>query len=152
VQTNGADVAATRPEMPADRDPFAGGGAGKVSAGPLDLIGLATSYSDAVGEVQLAKVRLTAAGEKSPTEEAVQRVALGTAERKAKLLRTIAEIALAGARADYDDARKLSAKGFLPQSSLAEAESKLKILELILSSDASGDKASGDWKGQLQRK
>jgi hypothetical protein len=139
VQTNGADVAATRPENPAGHDPFAGGGAGKVSAGPLDLIGLATSYSDAVGEVQLAKVRLAAAGEKSSAEEAVQRVALETAMRKAKLLRTIAEIALDGARAEYEDARKLSAKGFLPQSRMAEAESKLKILELILSSDASGD-------------
>ncbi|HZN68608.1 MAG TPA: M56 family metallopeptidase [Tepidisphaeraceae bacterium] len=140
------------PDTGAPADPFAGGGSGKVSAGPLDLIGLATSFSDAVGEVQLAKVRLAAAGEKSPTEEAVQRVALETAMRKAKLLRTIAEIALAGARAEYEDARKLSAKGFLPQSQMAETESKLKILELILSSDEAGDKTSDGWEGRLQRK
>ena len=144
LQSNGGDVTATRPNLPADADPFAGGGSGKMAAGPLDLIGLATSYSDAVGEVELAKVRLASAGERSPTEEAVQRVALETAMRKAKLLRTIAEIALSGARAEYEDARKLSAKGFLPQSRMAESESKLKILDLILSSDAGGDARSSN--------
>jgi hypothetical protein len=120
-------------------------GEAKLSAGSLDLVALATSYADAVGSVRVAKFRVKAAAEKDQgAEEQIQRASLETAEHKANLLRSIAEIALAGAEAEYKQSRQLVDQGFMSTSKLAEAEAKLKILHVILQSDGQGNPAKPD--------
>ncbi len=97
-------------------------GGGKLSAGSLDLVALATSYADAVGNVRIAQARLEAVAEHgSGAEQRVEKTSLAAAERKARLLRSIAEIAVSGAEAEYKQARQMTDNGVLPQSKLAEA-------------------------------
>ena len=120
-------------------------GGGKLPAGSLDLVALATSYADAVGNLRIAEARLEAVAEHgSGAEQRVEKTSLAAAERKARLLRSIAEIAVSGAEAEYKQARQMTDNGLLPQSKLAEAESKLKILHLILQSGGQESNGSGN--------
>jgi hypothetical protein len=121
-------------------------GASRLSAGSLDLVALATSYADAVGSVRVARYRVKAAAEKDQEAEVqIQQASLETAEHKAGLLRSIAEIAMAGAEAEYKRTRELAGQGVVSKSTLEEAESKLKILQTILKSD--GQSSSAQPKG-----
>jgi hypothetical protein len=114
-------------------DPTAGAG-GKLAAGTLDLVALATSYADAVGNVRLAQVRVKT-GDRDSSDQALNEAGLQAAERKARLLRSIAEIAVEGAKAEYEQSRQLNQQGLLPQSKVVESEAKLKILKVILDAD-----------------
>ena len=130
-------------------DPAAGAGGGKLAGGTLDLVALATSYTDAVGNVQVAKLRVRAAAEKDERiEEQIQMASLDTAQRKARLLRSIAEVAMEGAKAELEQSHQLAKQGVLPQSKLAEAEAKLRILNLILDDGGQGGQSGGNNKGQ----
>ena len=124
---------------------MAGGASGaKLAAGSLDLVALATSYADAVGNLRMAQARAkAAAGHGSDEDRAVNATAVEAAERKARLLRSIAEIAAGGAEAEYGQARQLAEQGLVPQSKTVEAESKLKILRAILQSDAGEARGQG---------
>ena len=117
---------------------MAGGAAGaKLAAGSLDLVALATSYADAVGNLRMAQARAkAAAGQGNDAEQAVHATAVEAAERKARLLRSIAEIAAGSAEAEYGQAKQLAGQGLLTESKVVEAGSKLKILRVILESDA----------------
>jgi beta-lactamase regulating signal transducer with metallopeptidase domain len=114
------------------------------AARPLDLVALATSYADAVGAVDQAKAKLSeaeriAAKSESEAEEvASAKVTLQSAERKAALLRRIAEIATASARQTLKRSESLHASGAFSGESLADVQSRVEILEHILNLGQSG--------------
>jgi hypothetical protein len=123
------------------------GGAGlKLDAGTLDLVGLATSYADAVGDVRVAEVRVKVAGEGSPSERMLEEAAMEKSRHKARLLRSIAEIALRGAAEELNRTEQLARDNLVPQSALADAKSKVQILKLILDTGG-GDTRGGDTRG-----
>jgi hypothetical protein len=104
----------------------------------LDLIKLATEYSDAVGNAKLAAGRLDlarrdqATGSGSAIDLLTAQVNLETASNKVRLLRAIAESAAEGVRVELEYVHKLVEKGFAPASQEAQGRAKLRILELIL--------------------
>ena len=118
----------------------AAGNALRGSPGGLDLVTLAISYIDAVGNARTARARLDRtmrlAREKSVSnlEAETDKASLDTAELKVQLLRGVLEIALNGAKADFSYAEELARKGFESRSQVAEAQARLQILELILKS------------------
>lgn len=116
-----------------------------VAQGPaqLDLVSLATSYSDAVGEVMIAEAQnnKTLAETEEEHVRAVSKANLAKAQNKAALLREMAEIAANAARKDMVITNELRAKGNAAESDVMEIETRLKILEAILNpKDAGGDK------------
>jgi len=117
----------------------------------LDLVRLATSYVDAVGEVEIAKLEYESRKQLAerntiPAQElAIAQIKFKTAERKVALLRSIAEAALIETKADMDAARsqlESVAKGRpndqsavrAAEAQVIRAESKLRVLESILAS------------------
>ncbi len=135
-------------------DPFGAIAARRAPQGTrLDLVRLATSYADVVGELEIAKLELE--GRKkvasiSPTatpkkEMAIAEINLKTAQRKLTLLSAVAESAVRATRAEMDAARQhlewLKTNGphdhpavQTMRSELIRAESRLAILESILGS------------------
>ena len=117
----------------------AGGSTGGLGHGQLDLVTLALSYIDATGDLQTARARLERIA-KLPDDRRSDlgveegKVAVVTAERKVRLLRGVIEIALTGAKSEYDQARQLADRGLVSRSEVSDAEAKLQILELILKS------------------
>src|SRR2546421_185955 len=97
----------------------------------LDLVSLANSYLDAVGNVQLCQVRLSMA-QFNAGEVQLAKVSLVTAERKVKIFRGIAEAALQSAKADLESAMQQVKMGLAPTNAVNEPQSRLKILEVIL--------------------
>jgi len=97
----------------------------------LDLVNLANSYADAIGNIDVARARVsfTAANERAVAEAQVH-----NAEAKARLLGNIVKIALEQAETELGQARQLADTGAAPRSSLEEAEGRVKILQLILES------------------
>jgi beta-lactamase regulating signal transducer with metallopeptidase domain len=129
-----------------------GGAEGRPIEGTsIDLVRLATSYADAVGELELAKLECESRKELadrnavSKHELAIAEIRLNVAQRKVALLRSIAESALAETKAEMD-----AAKGRLEsvakerpndrsgvraaEAQVIRAESRLRVLESILAS------------------
>jgi multidrug resistance efflux pump len=117
----------------------------------LDLVSLATSYADAVGEVEIAKLEYESRKQLAerntiPAQElAIAQIKFKTAERKVALLRSIAEAALMETKADMDAARsQLESVGKgrpddrsairAAEAQVIRAESRLRVLESILAS------------------
>jgi hypothetical protein len=104
----------------------------------LDLVNLGNSMVDASGALRLAKVRFARlAGMKdtvSQLELAEADSNLITAEKRLKLLRGIAKVALSGASEELNRTRKLYETGMANGQSLAEMSAKVQMLELILQS------------------
>jgi len=112
---------------------------------PLDLVALATSYSDAVSAVEQAQTQLDNV-EKMAAVHATElqavapaRAALQAAERKARLLRRIVEVATTNARKDYQRMETLHANGGLSGDVLQEYETRVEILKQILSAGQTVD-------------
>lgn len=105
----------------------------------LDLISLATSYADAVSlrEAAAAKLqdieKLGDAKVISQQELTAAKLALSAAERKEKLLRSIAQVAMDSAAEEVQIAMSMRDAGRAPLSAAAEAKSRLAILKQILS-------------------
>jgi hypothetical protein len=122
-------------------DTIARAGAGWVQhgGGQIDLVRLATEYNEAVGNVRLAKLNVALAStypakdSNSTREVATAEMGLENATRKFKLLRSIAELAVDGAKEELEYNQKLTQKGFAPASSANQSRARLRILELILS-------------------
>jgi beta-lactamase regulating signal transducer with metallopeptidase domain len=113
---------------PADRDAMDFGGRAQ-----LDLVSLANSYVDAVGNLQIAEVRLHANQEKGDIAETrIAKVNLETARRKVAIFRSIAEAAQDAAKSDLEIAVQQVQIGLAPKTAVTEAESRLKILKVIL--------------------
>jgi hypothetical protein len=141
-----------------DSDPFQKdpgrrheGGALRLDTGALDLVSLATSYADAVGDVRMAEVRVKVASQSDRiTDRALEEAGLAKSQQKARLLRSIAEIALAGAEADLQRTEQLSQQKLASQADLAEARAKLQILKVILDAGSSSSSSSQSSQGQRQ--
>jgi hypothetical protein len=138
---NGRDNAPSRTDSSPGGEVGALGNA-RLSSGPIDLLALATSYADAVGNVRVARVQAKTG---SGRDQRLGQASLEAAERKASLLRGIAEAAFVGADAENKQVRQMVEQGVVPQSALIESEAKLRILKLILSADGGND--GGDDKG-----
>jgi hypothetical protein len=110
--------------------------------GMPDPVELAVSYSDALGEKQVAKPELDAAKQKvdlgrggSATEVDAASARLSAAERKVRLLRNITTTARAVAADDVERMRKLGAVRAVSVAEIRNAEARLKFLDEILASD-----------------
>jgi beta-lactamase regulating signal transducer with metallopeptidase domain len=102
-------------------------------SGRLDLIGLAESYANAVGQVRLARARLDAAHRSSdPHEFALAQAEAENALRKAELLRHIAEIAAEQANTAEQHGEEMHQKGAISVSELDELRARAQILGAIL--------------------
>lgn len=110
----------------------------------LDLIGLATSYADAVTEVEVAEAELApmldanakVRGAVGSLELNIAQAKLSGAKRKERLLRQIAEAATAHARQEAEIASSLYKTGHIHHAAAMEAESRLETLERILAATA----------------
>lgn len=126
------------------------GGDDRASAAGLDLVSLATAYADAVGEVEAAGSRLAAVekanlsnGPDRASEVEAARIALRSAQRKYELLRNLASVAAAAAKAEVDRAEQLVRAGAAPSNLSAEAQSRLKMLNAILQSGTDSAQEKG---------
>ena len=125
--------------------------AGQPAGAPLDLVSLATTYVDAVGELNLFKVqldrlrRLQADKVVSSQELAITEVKVKTAQRKVELLRRIAasatsatEAQLAVTQKQWESFRERSTDQVAiaaRAAQMAQVKSRLEILKMILDSD-----------------
>lgn len=116
----------------------------------LDLVSLATSSADAVGEFEIARLeydnRKELAERKavSAHELAIAEIKFRTAERKVRLLRSIAESAIMATEAEMDAAQTRLGQAMKKRrdastlkairSEVVRAESRLRILKSILES------------------
>jgi hypothetical protein len=98
-----------------------------------DLIQLATAYIDAVRDLDTAKVhmKIPELTEEGPT---LKRINLVAAERKVGLLKAIIEGSLKGAESELQRAREIHQRGYHPISQVTAAETKIRVLKLILDS------------------
>jgi RNA polymerase sigma factor (sigma-70 family) len=105
-----------------------------------ELIQLATSYLDAVRDMQTAKVRLKSAtsardqGAGGADRVEIEAINVGAAQSKVELLRAIIDGALKDAEAETERAQRMQRQGFAAPSQVTAAETKLRVLRLILNS------------------
>ena len=137
----GGGVPMRRPGAASGGDPRAGAMQATypaVGGVQLDLVNLGNSMVDASGALRLAKVRYARlAGMKdavSQLELAEADSNLITAEKRLKLLRGIAKVALTGASEELNRTQKLYQTGMANGQSLAEMSAKVQMLELVLQS------------------
>jgi hypothetical protein len=95
---------------------------------PVDVIGLAVAYQDALGAVQKAR-------QGKDAKEAAASGDLDPTERKVRLLRSITMTLRDQAAAEVDRVRKLAAIHAVPVVDLHNLDAKMKILDLILAQD-----------------
>lgn len=98
----------------------------------LDLVALANSYADAMGNVTVARQELeaTAGSGHAPAAKAK----LAAAEQKARLFQQITQAALAQAEQELQLAQKRYKAGLAEAGGAGEAEGRVRILSLILNS------------------
>jgi beta-lactamase regulating signal transducer with metallopeptidase domain len=100
----------------------------------LDLVSLASAYVDSLGEVEIAQLRAEQAkGHRDMSETRIAQVQMETAKRKNRVFRGIAEAALESAKAELDTVARQHEMGIASRSAMSEAQSRLRILEVILS-------------------
>ena len=102
----------------------------------LDLVSLANSYVDAIGNFQIQELELQRLSGKpnvfTPDEINRAKIQVNIAQRKVQIFRAIAEAAMESAKADLDIAKHEFDTGIAPKNAYFEAKSRLKILEVIL--------------------
>lgn len=99
-----------------------------------DLIHLATTYIDAVRDMEIAKVRVhepAPAVLPAQTRE-INRINLVAAQRKVDLLKAIVEGTLKAAESELKHARRVHQHGLIPETQVTAAETKVRLLQLIL--------------------
>jgi beta-lactamase regulating signal transducer with metallopeptidase domain len=138
--------------------------AASISRRELDLVSLATSYADAVGNLETAQARLAdiesveakSSGTIPKQEITSARLAVVAAQRKEQLLQRIAKVALTGVSKELDRATQLHKNGVVPESDLEEAQTRAEILKQILGTQpgsAGNEPArSSSEAGALQKK
>ncbi|HEV7999948.1 MAG TPA: hypothetical protein VGP63_08720 [Planctomycetaceae bacterium] len=95
---------------------------------PVDVIGLAVAYQDALGALQKTHRGKDAKDSASAAD-------VDPAERKVRLLRSITMTLRDQAAAEVDRVRKLAAVHAVPVIDLRNLDAKMKILDLILAQD-----------------
>ncbi|MHC4175957.1 MAG: M56 family metallopeptidase [Planctomycetota bacterium] len=144
------DPALKSPSAGRRADPFAAVAERRAPEGTrLDLVRLATSYADSMGELDIARLELEGRKELaerkavSNHELAIAEIRFKTAQRKVAVLRSIAESAIRATKAEMDAAQShfVWVKKNRPdddpalestRSEIVRAESKLQILQSIL--------------------
>lgn len=106
----------------------------------LDLLTLATSYADAVANLEASQAKL--AGAEAIAKEnasgtnkhdiALARLEVAAAQRKQQLLQRIAKVALASVSKELDRVTQLHQAGVVPASELEAAQTRMEILRQIL--------------------
>lgn len=99
----------------------------------LDLVALASSYADALGNIDAAKEELDA----SPADRhelVAAKAKLAVAQQKARLFHSIAQAALEQAEQELALYQKQFQAGLAPPGDAMEAEGRVRILTLILKS------------------
>jgi len=105
-----------------------------------DLINLATSYSDALRDLQLAKARLKSAlvlrgrAVVGIDQVEIESINVQASERKVDLLRAIIDGAQKDADAEVERVQRLYRQGLTAASQVIAAETKVRVLRLILGS------------------
>jgi hypothetical protein len=116
------------------------GAAGMVGGVQLDLVNLANTIVDAAGAVRVAKVNVSArkkllnANGATELALATDEANLQTAAKRLELLKGIASIALEGASAEFERTNERYQKGVEGQRDVLEAQSKMRMLQLIVKS------------------
>lgn len=119
-----------------------------VSGRPLDLVSLATNYSDAVTAVELAKIhrsnleKVVNGHSASEGDLLSARALVQAAERKEQLLRRIVNVALASARQELDRSVALHSQGAVTGEALTEVQSRVDVLQQILNIGSAGTENS----------
>lgn len=109
-----------------------------VSGVQLDLVSLANSTVEAAGAVRVAKAEL--ASKRRMKENGVlgdlerEEANLETAARRLELLKGIAGIALDGATQELERAKQLYQQGAESAREVSDAQTRVKMLELIVKS------------------
>jgi len=102
--------------------------------GELDVVSLANSYANALGEVRLARTKLQAA--RSSADEratALAQTELENATAKSKMLTRIVDVARAHAKEEADRARQRMEQGIITYGEASDARARWSILEAIRS-------------------
>jgi beta-lactamase regulating signal transducer with metallopeptidase domain len=119
-----------------------------LSGRPLDLVSLATNYSDAVTAVELAKIhrsnleKVVNGHSASEGDLLSARALVQAAERKEQLLRRIVNVALASARQELDRSVALHSQGAVTGEALTEVQSRVDVLQQILNIGSAGTENS----------
>jgi hypothetical protein len=128
-------------------NPFAAADAGASSSGGLaqslagaqiDLIRLATEYTEAAGEKKLAERQLSRihglerANAISEEQVVTAEVQFETAANKLALLRAIAEAAAEATKGELEFAERMADKGYASPANVTQLKAKLRIISLIL--------------------
>ena len=106
----------------------------------MDLVNLANTIVDAAGAVRVAKVHVDARQKLAKdngftnVELATEEANLETAAKRLELLKGIASIALEGASAEFERSNQRYQQGLEGQREVLEAQSKMKMLQLIVKS------------------
>ncbi|HEY7119187.1 MAG TPA: M56 family metallopeptidase [Tepidisphaeraceae bacterium] len=114
--------------------------AASVGGVQLDLVNLANTMVDASGAVRLASVKYKIASQQGKngtvTELELESAgeALKTAEKRLALLKSIAGVALDAARTDLVRTQQMFKAGAESDQMIAERESRVRLLELIIKS------------------
>jgi beta-lactamase regulating signal transducer with metallopeptidase domain len=139
MKTAGAGI----PRPAGAANPFKGtpqqqGGVPAIGGVQLDLVNLGNSLIDASSALRMAKMKLS----RLPVEQKVVSASerdeaennLVTAEKRLRLLKGIAKVALSAAADDMNRTQKLYETGAASMQSVTEAKSKVQMLELVLQS------------------
>jgi hypothetical protein len=104
----------------------------------LDLLTLATSYADAVSDLETAQAkladteRLASKNVVSQGEVKLAHLAVAAAQRKEQLLQRIAKVALESVSKELKRASDLHEKGAISSFDAEEAQTRIEILKQIL--------------------
>ncbi len=104
---------------------------------PVDLVSLAVAYQDALGEVRKAH-RTKDSKENQPSAE------LDSAERKVQLLRSITKAMRDQLTEEVDRMHKLGSVHAVPMMDVRNLDTKLRIIDLILTQDPDAGPVSND--------
>jgi beta-lactamase regulating signal transducer with metallopeptidase domain len=118
-----------------------GGLAQSLAGAEIDLIRLATEYSDAVGAKKLAARRLSRiqglqqAKAVSDEEALTAEVSHETASNKVALLKAIAEAAAESTQSELEFAERMAEKGYASPAGVAQLKAKLRVIQLIVGTE-----------------
>ena len=108
---------------------------------PVDLVSLSVAYQDALGELRRFRQAKT-------SKENRPSVDLESAEAKVRLLRSITKAVRDQLAEEVDRMHKLSAIHAVPSMDVRNLDTKLRILDLILSQDPDAGPVSGEPAGE----
>jgi beta-lactamase regulating signal transducer with metallopeptidase domain len=105
--------------------------------GELDVVSLANTYANAIGEVRVAQTKLSSAQSQGDRNAmALAGTELKNAMLKSKMLRSIVEVAATHAQSEKERLTQRVNSGVASPSDLADVSARLQMLQLILQTGA----------------